>query len=141
MYLNAKLIPKDKDDIRVHVLFPNLDEGDLSHPDKLLWLLSKRIPVNCTELDVENNGPVELLLATIQFCHEHDISVAVGLTKYQPLDEPDAAFRRVISIESCPSCGGRFSVSYNHRCPHCGGWGYEPHIERSKKLMFDEQSD
>ena len=127
MYINARLVPNGERTPMKRTLFPKVTEESLCDHEKLMCMLSKRLPVTCTELDLEPNGPIELFLAVVAFCHLHEITLRVDL--YNNLNH--AIY--VLMFNNCTTCGARFSSAFHNRCPHCGGWGYSPYYEAVEK--------
>ena len=123
MYIFARLQPNKERTPMKRSLFPKMEDASSFSIDQLTNLLSKKLPVTCTELDLDPNGPLELLLAVINFCHQHEITLRINQH-----DDLSSAIN-VLTFNDCPTCGARFSSCFHLRCPHCGGWGYAPHYE------------
>ena len=113
-------------------LFPKVTEDTILDHNKLVCMVSRKIPVTCMQLDVEPNGPIELLLAVITFCHDNEISLRVKTTD----DDNEAV--QVLTFNQCTTCGAKFSSAFHNRCPHCGGWGYSPYYETVDSIYKNE---
>jgi len=148
MYVSARLIPDGTKTPMKRTLFPKLKDEELSDSARLICLAAKKIPVDTTELEVEINGPIELLLAVVNFCHEHSISLYVNLPKYADNNSLRAEDQHItlLRFDYCPHCKGRFSSAFHHSCPFCGSWGYEPYLSAeaeayNRYIMKDREEE